>query len=211
MFFYLSLYYIFVHDNTFHRMVMKNNNLYKTLYLKVVFEDDHDAFKRLFFEFYPSLCLYARRYVSCPVVCEDIVQEVFYNIWKNRKIVNIHTSFRNFLITSVKNSCMDHLRKEYSHNRYTENHTPSTTTMSPIDIYTTNELQEMLKRSLDKLPLNIQSAFNMSRTQNMTYKEIATKMKVSPKTVESYISQALSILRKELKDYLPIILLISNF
>ena len=190
---------------------MKNNNLYETLYLKVVYEDDHDAFKRLFFEFYPSLCVYARRFVSCPDVCEDIVQEVFFFLWKNRKIVNIHTSFRNFLVTSVKNSCVDHLRKEYSHNRFTKNHSQSNTTISPIDIYTTNELQEMLKRALDKLPLNIQSAFNMSRTQNMTYKEIAAKMKVSSKTVESYISQALSILRKELKDYLPIILLISTF
>ena len=192
-------------------MVKKNNKLYETLYLKVVLEDDHDAFKKLFFEFYQSLCVYARRYIFCPDVCEDIVQEVFYNIWKNRKSLNIHSSFRNFLITSVKNSCVDHLRKEYTHNQFMENHTPSNTNISPIDIYTTSELEEMLKRALDNLPLNIQAAFNMSRTQNMTYKEIAAKMKISPKTVESYISQALSILRKELKDYLPIILLISNF
>ena len=65
----------------------------------------------------------------------------------------------------------------------------------------------MLQVALRKLPPNIQTAFDMSRNQNMTYKEIAAEMSISPKTVESYISKALKLLRKELKDYLPIILL----
>ena len=97
---------------------MKNKNLYETLYSKIVFEDDHEAFKELFFEFYPSLCVFAGKYISSPDVCEDIVQEVFFNIWKNRKTLNIHASFRNFLVTSVKNSCTDHYRKQSSHNKY---------------------------------------------------------------------------------------------
>ena len=78
-------------------------------------------------------------------------------------------------------------------------------------MYTTNELQEMLQLALDKLPPNVQLAFDMSRNQEMTYKEIAAKMDVSPKTVESYISRALKTLREELKDYLPIILLLTYF
>ena len=102
---------------------------------------------------------------------------------------------------------MDHLRKESSHNTYIENYTSSFTSPSPVDVYTTNELQEMLQIALDKLPENVQLAFEMSRTKEMTYKEIATEMGISPKTVESYISQALKILRVELKDYLSIALL----
>lgn len=184
---------------------MKNNNLYETLYLKIVFEDDHEAFKKLFFDFYPSLCIFAGRYISSSDVCEDIVQEVFFNIWKNRKTLNIHASFRNFLITSVKNSCTDHIRRQYSHNKYLENKSLSSTSLSPLEIYTTNELQEMLQMALDKLSPNVQLAFDMSRIQEMTYKEIAAKMNISPKTVESYISRALKTLREELKDYLPII------
>lgn len=185
---------------------MKNKDSHETLYRKIVFEDDHDAFKKLFFEFYPSLCVFSGRYVASSDTCEDIVQEVFFNIWKNRKTINIHSSFRNFLITSVRNKCTDYLRKQSSHKRYLEDHAfPSS--LSPDDIYTINELEEMLQAALEKLPLNIQSAFNMSRSQNMTYNEIASEMNISPKTVESYISQALKLLRKELKDYLLIILL----
>ena len=188
---------------------MINRGLYETLYLKIVLEDDHEAFKKLFFEFYPSLCVFAGRYIISPDICEDIVQDVFFNIWKNRKSLNIHSSFRNFLVTSVKNSCTDHLRKESSHNKYIENQTSTSTSPSPIDVYTTNELQEMLQSALDKLPQNIQSAFDMSRNKNMTYKEIALEMDISPKTVESYISRALKRLREELKDYLPLLLLMT--
>ena len=190
---------------------MKDKNLYETLYLKIVFEDDHEAFKELFFEFYPSLCIFAGRYIPSSDACEDIVQEVFFSIWKNRKALNIHSSFRNFLITSVRNRCLDHLKKESSHNRYIENQNTSSTSPSPRDVYTTNELQEMLQLALEKLTPNVRLAFEMSRNQEMTYKEIAAKMDISPKTVESYISQALKILREELKDYLPIILLLTYF
>lgn len=186
---------------------MKNRNLHEALYLKIVFEDDHEAFKKLFFEFYPSLCVFAGRYISSSETCEDVVQEVFLNIWKNRKSLNIHSSFRNFLVTSVRNSCTDLLRKQSSYEKYIENYSLSTSSPSPDDIYTINELEEMLQTALEKLSPNIQSAFNMSRSQKMTYNEIAAKMNISPKTVESYISQALKLLREELKDYLPIALL----
>ena len=190
---------------------MKNKDIYETLYLKIAFEDDHDAFKELFFEFYPSLCVFAGRYVSLPEACEDIVQEVFLNIWKNRKTLNIHSSFRNFLVTSVRNSCTDYLRKQSSHNKYLENLTTFYSTEIPDQVYTIKELEEMLQAALEKLPENIQLAFNMSRTEKMTYNEIAAEMNLSVKTIESYMSQALKLLREELKDYLPIALLFTYF
>ena len=190
---------------------MSNKNLYETLYLKIAFEDNHEAFKELFYEFYPSLCVFASRYISASETCEDIVQEVFFNIWKNRKSLNIHSSFRNFLVTSVRNSCTDYLRKQSSHNKYLENLPPSYFFESPDQVYTIKELEEMLQAALDKLPPNVQAAFNMSRKQKMTYNEIAAEMNISPKTVESYISRALKLLRLELKDYLPIAILLLRF
>lgn len=186
---------------------MINKNLYETLYLKVAFENDHEAFKELFYEFYPSLCIFAKRYVDTDEVCEDIVQEVFYNVWKNRKTLNIHSSFRNFLVTSVRNRCTDYIRKQYTHEQYVKNYSLQSQTSLPHDVYTINELQEMLIKALAKLPTNIQTAFNMSRNEKMTYNEIAAEMNVSSKTVESYISRALKVLREELKDYLPLALL----
>ena len=188
---------------------MKDDTIYKALYLKIAFEDDHDAFKELFFEFYPSLCVFAGRYIYSSDACEDIVQDVFYNIWKNRKSLNIHFSIRNFLVTSVRNSCIDYLRKESSHDKYLENIHDSYNNETPINIYTIKELQVMVEEALNKLPQSVQTAFKMSRSKNMTYKKIALEMNISIKTVESYISQALKMLRIELKDYLSLALFIT--
>lgn len=190
---------------------MTEKNRFETLYLRFAFEDDHKAYKELFYEFYPSLCIFAGRYISSSDACEDIVQEVFFSIWKNRKSLNIHSSFRNFLVTSVRNRCLDYLRRESTHNMYVENFNSSVTSLSPGDVYTMKELEEMVKTALQKLPPKIKSAFEMSRTQNMTYNEISIEMDISPKTVESYISQALKKLRIELKDYLPLIFLFTFF
>lgn len=186
---------------------MKNRKIYDTLYLKIVLEDDHDAFKELFFEFYPSLCVFAGRYISSKEICEDIVQDVFYNLWKNRKTIGIHSSIRNFLLTSVRNRCADYHRRQSSHSKYLDNLSSIYFSEAPDEVYTIKELKEILQTALQKLPLNVQKAFNMSRSQNMTYKEISIEMEISPKTVESYISHALKFLREELKDYISIALL----
>lgn len=169
--------------------------------------DDQEAFKKLFFNFYPSLCVFAQRYISSPEVCEDIVQEIFYNLWKNRKKIEVTSSFRNFLITSVKNGCTDYLRKKSVRQNYAKRQTAHEVMDTPEEIYTISELEVMLHASLEQLSPNVKRAFELSRFENMTYNKIAEKMNISPKTVEAYISKALSTLRTELKDYLPLLLL----
>ena len=161
----------------------------------------------MFFNFYPSLCVFAQRYISSPEVCEDIVQEIFYNLWKNRKKIEVTSSFRNFLITSVKNGCTDYLRKKSVRQNYAKRQTAHEVMDTPEEIYTISELEVMLHASLEQLSPNVKRAFELSRFENMTYNKIAEKMNISPKTVEAYISKALSTLRTELKDYLPLLLL----
>lgn len=178
-----------------------------SLFRRISFNDDQEAFKELFFDFYPSLCVFAERYVSSPEACEDIVQETFYNLWKNRKKIEVTSSFRNLLITSVKNSCVDYLRKQSVRRIHSERQIYHENIDTPEEIYTVSELEEMLKTALDRLPPNVRKAFELSRFENMTYNKIAEEMDVSPKTVEAYISKALSVLRVELKDYLPLTLL----
>ncbi len=108
------------------------------------------------------------------------------------------------MVTSVRNGCTDFIRKQSSQNKYIENLAAIYSSITPDEIYTIKELEKILQAALQELPKNIQSAFSMSRTQKLTYNEIAAEMNISPKTVESYISQTLKVLREELKDYLPI-------
>lgn len=187
---------------------MKYEESPDTLFLRVAVKDDEEAFKTIFFDFYPPLCVFAGRYICCPETCRDIVQETFFSIWKNRKKLTINTSFRNFLITSVRNKCTDYIRRQALHENYVKNtHEISALSSSSNEIYTINELQKMIDDALQKLPENVRRAFELNRFQEMTYVQIAEEMQVSVKTIESYMSRALKILREELKDYLPFMLL----
>lgn len=180
------------------------------LFRKVVFQDDEQAFKELFLEFYPAMCVFAMRYIIQEETARDVVQDVFFKIWKNRKSMDINTSFRNFLITSVRNGCTDYLRKKEVENRYMEESMLSAIHSSPEEpeeVFTLKELETTIGEALAKLPPNVREAFEMNRFGGMTYVAIAEKMAVSPKTIESYISKALKILRLELRDYLPFLLL----
>lgn len=181
--------------------------IHENLFRKVAFQDDEQAFKELFLEFYPALCVFAMRYVTHEETARDMVQDVFFKVWKNRKSIYITTSFRNFLITSVRNHCTDYLRKQDVKNRYTEKTCSSLFHTSPEEVYTIKELETIIGEALAKLPPNVRKAFEMNRFKEMTYIAIADKMEVSPKTIESYISKALKILRIELRDYLPFLLL----
>ena len=76
------------------------------------------------------------------------------------------------------------------------------------DLYTTAELEFLLNNALDKLPEKISSTFRMNRFEGKTYVEIAEEKQISVKTVEAYMSKTLKFLKVELKDYLPLMIII---
>lgn len=175
------------------------------LFKRIAFNDDKKAFEELFHEFYPALCIFAQRYISSRESCEDIVQDTFYQIWTKRKEIVITSSFRNFLITSVKNNCIDTLRKQHIREKHANRFEWNESTETPYEIYSLSELEEIITNALNKLPDNIQKAFRFSRFEEMTYSQIAVEMGLSQKTIESYISKALEQLRESLHDYIPLI------
>lgn len=188
-------------------MEMREPYTIDQLFLRIALKDDEQAFRKLFFDFFSPLCVFAHRYVENRDVCEDIVQDTFLKIWKNRKRLEINTSGRNFLITSVRNSCVDYLRrKDLENSRFTELKEKFTLS-SPDDLYSTIELEEMLGKALNRLPEKIRIVFEKNRFEGMTYNEIAAEQNISVKTVEAYMTKALKQLRIEFKDYLPVILL----
>ena len=173
----------------------------------IAVNDDENAFKTLFCQFFSPLCIFAHRYIERWETCEDVVQESFLKIWENRKSIRIETSARNFLVTSVRNNCIDYLRKQelelaWKQWKISKGDEPSG------DIYSIVELRTMLSEALDKLPENTRLIFEKNRFEGKKYTEIAEEQQISVKTVEAHISKALKILRVELKDYLPFLILL---
>ena len=166
------------------------------LFWNIAVNDDENAFKTLFFQFFSPLCIFAHRYIERWETCEE-----------NRKSIRIETSARNFLVTSVRNNCIDYLRKQelelaWKQWKIGKGDEPSG------DIYSIVELRTMLAEALDKLPENTRLIFEKNRFEGKKYTEIAEEQQISVKTVEAHISKALKILRVELKDYLPFLILL---
>lgn len=178
------------------------------LFRKVTSNDDEAAFRCLYYDFFSPLCVFAYRFLEEEDACLDVVQEFFFQLWKNRRQIEIHVSVRNFFMTSVRNACLDLLRRQEVERKWIEKSLKKEENELNYDLYTTTELENLLNKALDKLPEKMSSSFRMNRFEGKTYVEIAEEKQISVKTVESYISKTLKFLKIELKDYLSLFLII---
>lgn len=182
------------------------------LFRKISNNDDEQAFKQLFEIYYAQLCLYAKRFIENQLVREDIVQEVFCAIWEKRKSIRLTSSGKNYLITAVKNSCLNYIRKESSFMNYEEitHENKPLYEIDAEDLYDIRELEKLFEEALNKIPETYRLAFVLNRFNGKKTEEVAQMMNVSVRTIERYRGKALEILQHELKDYLLAFLLFYN-
>ncbi|MEL7586224.1 MAG: RNA polymerase sigma-70 factor [Prolixibacteraceae bacterium] len=167
------------------------------------------VFDFIFNYYYSGLCAYARRWVTAPDIAEDLVQDFFVWLWIDGSSLKINTSLKSYLFTAVKNKAVNHLK----HVRVKEQY--GIRIMQEIREhdyagweFSEPELIELIEQGLEKLPPRCREIFIMSRFEGKDNAAIAETLKLSKRTVELQISNALKVLRTELKDYLPSALLL---
>ena len=163
-------------------------------------EGDRKIFTQLFEYYYSSLAVYADHYLHDLEASEDIVQSVFVKLWENRSTIKA-ASIRFYLLNSVRNGCIDQLRKEETREKYIQRQIYQTKN-TVDDFWAESELEKMIETAISKLPSRCREIFLLSRFEGLKSKEIARKLQLSQRTVETQITNALKILRKELKGYL---------
>ncbi|MDX9882003.1 MAG: RNA polymerase sigma-70 factor [Prolixibacteraceae bacterium] len=167
-----------------------------------------EAFDFIFRKYYKALCAQAVSYVSGQDTAQSLVQDCFIKLWEKRAEVTEIGNLSSYLSLMVRNQCIDHLRKEKSmellHKKSQVCEDKDIT--SETIIY--REFEEKLVMVLASLPDRSRMAFEYSRFEGLSYAEIAARMNISTKGVEALISRALKILRHELKEYLPIAILL---
>jgi len=167
-------------------------------------------FEKLFKSHYSQLCSYANLFLNDPDAAEDVVQEVFFKLWKNRGELTINTTIKSYLFRAVRNGCMnviDHISVREAYKIVNEEDVQDSE-KHLIDETVVSELEQRIKETIDLLPVERRKIFIMSRFDGLKYREIAEKLNISVKTVENQMYQALRFLRERLVDYLPLILLI---
>lgn len=169
---------------------------------------DKKAFNTFFLRYYPILCAYATQYVGMNDA-EEIIQDMMVGIWEKRKEITVDTSLNGYLFRAVRNKCFNHIEKLRVHEQV---HFIIAGSMQmqfeDPDFYVVEELTQKIEEALGRLPETYRQAFVLNRIDGKTYNEIANELGISSKTVDYRIQQALKSLRVELRDYLPLILVL---
>ena len=167
---------------------------------------EQQAFDSLFRKYYPMLCAYARRFVELEDA-EEIVQDSLLWIWENRENLFIETSLSSYLFKMIYRKALNKLAHiDATQRADTRFYEEMQEMLQDTDLYQVEELTQRIKDAIATLPESYREAFVMHRFRDMSYKEIAEILGVSPKTVDYRIQQALKQLRVDLKDYLPLLL-----
>lgn len=163
---------------------------------------DIGAFEKLFHRFYPGMCSYAEKLVGQEAVAEEVVQDVFYNIWKNREVFRISSSLNSYMYRSVFNNAMMHLRKSRREILFEDNSfEPEGFASDPVEELEGSEVNEVINNTLENLPERTREIFMLNRFDGLRYKEIAAKLSISVKTVEANMGKALKALKTSLDKY----------
>lgn len=158
---------------------------------------DRHAFEVIYEAYASCLISYSRRSIPVKEDCEGIVQEIFEWLWAKRDTLHRLNSLRAYLFKMARYKIIDHIRRCRVRKRYEEHY------LSFVGKYSTipdpsNDLSEihlLIERTVSALPARCQKAFRLRFDDELPYKDIALRMKISTKTVEKHITAALRHLR----------------
>ena len=166
---------------------------------------DKKIFEEIYRFYYLPLFKYCFNYIGNEKDAEEIIQTIFLRLWVKRDNLNINISLKAYLYGSTKNESLNYLNHKKIENKYSQHKIETTkqTTDNFQSKYENEELEILIKQAILKLPEKRRKIFEMSRYDGLKYSDIAEKLSVSVKTVETQMTKALKTLRKSLKDYLP--------
>ena len=155
-----------------------------------------EEYKKVFEEYYNPLCNFATKFVAGNDVAEDIVQEVFVQMWQKREKITLTSNIKSYLFQSTRNKAIEIIRRNKLQSDYINEEKHKQKSSYEIDIEADNYmLKEQLYKSIRQLPPKCQQIFVLSKMNGLTYGEIAEELNLSVKTVENQIGRGLKLLR----------------
>ncbi|MCG8580109.1 MAG: RNA polymerase sigma-70 factor [Bacteroidales bacterium] len=167
---------------------------------------DEAAYQELFLKYYTQLVVFARKVVIDDDLARELVQDVIVNFYEKRGDIKIHSSLKAHLYQSVRNRCLNQIkhsqiRRDHHANIYL---TEKNSEAYIDDKLEETELEQKIFSIIQTLPAQCKKIFEMSRFEGVTNQEIADKLELSKRTVETQISKALKVLRTNLAGYLDV-------
>jgi len=166
----------------------------------------YEAMELFFNRYYTPLCRFGLSYESNSCLVEEIVADVFIQLWNNRTLLDKIKNPKSYIYVVVKNSLKTVRKSEQYHQQIDETNTN-------IGLFSPSREQEIIeneqkelnaniiRKILDVIPKKSRQAFELSRIDGLKYKEIAEILNVTPKTVENHIGIALKYISRALESY----------
>jgi len=169
--------------------------------IEAIKNDDEKAFRSLFDRYYKYLLVTAYAYVKEENTVRDLAQDVFLEIWRKRNSLNIN-NVKAYLRRSVINKSLNYIkaqRMDFEDSNETFDVPENQKVQEQLEA---NELQQVINDAIEKLPDRCRVIFAMRRFEEMSLKEIAAQLDISPKTVENQLTKAMKFLRAAVEPYL---------
>jgi len=171
---------------------------------------DEAAFEQVFKTHYKNLHAYAFTILKDEDEAEEMVQQVFFKLWERSEHLSFSGPIAAYLYRAVHNESLNFIKHQkvkaghqlhvaYSMKNKSEQASPK---------MIRKELENKFREALNELPEQCRTVFQLSRFEDMKYKEIADKLEISVKTVENHMGKALKLLRTKLVDFLPLLLIL---
>jgi RNA polymerase sigma-70 factor (ECF subfamily) len=159
-------------------------------------------FELLFRRYRAGLVHFAMSIVNNRSDAEELVQDMFIAIWDRRDLLVFDDSLKNYLFTGVKNKCLNHIKKVRLPFADMPDEFPiASSDASAADHLQSRETEKSIHLLIARLPTKCRMVFLLSRMQELSYKEIAAVMDITPKTVENQIGIALKFLKDNLNKF----------
>ncbi|WP_246535426.1 RNA polymerase sigma-70 factor [Litoribacter ruber] len=168
----------------------------------MLFPNSEKQFNLLFEEHWQLLYKAAYSRIPDQVVVEDIVQDIFIDIWNRRHQISINTSIRAYLLTAVKYRVLKYLDQN-SHHYFVDVYEMEIEGKKEDFAFSMDELYTQLEVALGKLPEKSRLIFKMNRIEGYSASEIAEKLDLAPQTVQNQLSRSLKVVRGELSHLAP--------
>jgi RNA polymerase sigma-70 factor, ECF subfamily len=165
---------------------------------------DKATFESLFRSEFNGLCFFALQYTKDSDTAQEITQEAFINLWEKRESIDLSRPVKSYLSTIVRNKCLNYLRdnKKFNKEILDIEGLLSDTPYDQPDRMVEAEIRIRIGNAIEELPVKCREIFVLNRHENLKYHEIADRLEISVKTVETQMSKALQHMRERLAEFL---------
>ncbi len=163
------------------------------------------TYEEVYKTYFKALYVYAYTMLKDELQAEEIVQNLFLKLWDRKDRVQIETSLKAYLYKAVYHDSLNYLKHvkvkaTYEHHATQVMKNERSEAASQRVMY--NNLEDRLRAALNELPEQCRTVFQLSRYEELKYREIANRLQISEKTVENHMGKALKLLRVKLADFI---------